>query len=87
MSGGSFNYSPGSLQLLLQEVSEIVKNDSPELSEVFRELSEVLYEAVHKLDYHYAADSEIRGFEKFSEQFAEEICLICSTLLFKEEDR
>jgi hypothetical protein len=73
MSGGTFYCSPWLLKDFLKEVSEVVKKDSVKLSNVFEELSEVLFEAIHEIDYHYAADSEIENFEEFTEKFCNSV--------------
>lgn len=73
MSGGHFNYSGGTIQLLLDAIAEdeSVRGRWPQLASRLSELGQVLYDIEHDIDWDFSSDSAI----KISDQEFEALAL------------
>jgi hypothetical protein len=70
MSGGHWEYSHLRLREILEEIADdkTVKQEFPKIAKTFKELSSVLYEIVHDLDWHISSDTIIERPDIFDRQ-------------------
>ncbi len=71
MSGGHWEYSASRIEELLEYVGRdsSVKRRFPKISRVFIELSKLLSQTEHDLDWYLSGDTSIDNVEEFDEAF------------------
>ena len=68
MSGGHWDYNHHQIRECLEAVADDkdIRKDFPKLAKTFKNLSVVLYDIVHDLDWHLSGDTTIHNPEEFA---------------------
>jgi hypothetical protein len=79
MSGGHWDYSHHQIRECLEAVADdkTIREDFPTIARAFKELSAVMYEIVHDLDWHLSGDTTIHDPKKFEKEAVNKIMEAC----------